>query len=77
MSEPAEQYSKRLKDDTIFFCSKVADFIEKVGGYAWLTDHINELPEYEKKSYIHAVTTVDGWAQSILNAVNKNRLGGN
>lgn len=71
VSEPAEQYSKKLKDDTIFFCSKVADFIEKVGGYAWLTDHINELPEYEKKSYIHAVTTVGGWAQSILNAINE------
>lgn len=71
VSEPAEQYSKKLKDDTIFFCSKVADFIEKVGGYAWLTDHINELPEYEKKSYIHAVTTVNGWTQSILNAVNE------
>lgn len=71
VSEPAEQYSKKLKDDTIFFCSRVADFIEKVGGYAWLTDHINELPEYERKSYIHAVTTVDGWAQSILNAVNE------
>lgn len=71
VSEPVEQYSKKLKDDTIFFCSKVADFIEKVGGYAWLTDHINELPEYEKKSYIHAVTTVNSWAQSILNAVNE------
>lgn len=33
VTEPTEQYNKKLKDSTIFFCSKVADFIEKVGGY--------------------------------------------
>lgn len=51
ITEPTEQYNKKLKDSTIFFCSKVADFIEKTGGYIWLTDHLNELPDYEKKSY--------------------------
>lgn len=30
VTEPTEQYNKKLKDSTIFFCSKVADFIEKL-----------------------------------------------
>ena len=51
-SSQTEQYNKKLKDSTIFFCSRVADFIEKTGGYVWLTDHLNELPDYERKSYI-------------------------
>lgn len=69
-TEPTERYNKKLKDSTIFFCSKVADFIEKVGGYVWLTEHINELPEYEKKSYIHAANSVYAWAQNLLNNIN-------
>ncbi len=66
---PTEQYNKKLKDSTIFFCSKVADFIEKTGGYAWLTDHINELPDYEKKSYINAVNAIYSWAETVLQSI--------
>lgn len=70
ITEPTEQYNKKLKDSTIFFCSKVADFIEKTGGYIWLTDHLNELPDYEKKSYISAVNAVYSWANTLLNNIN-------
>lgn len=70
-TSPTEQYNKKLKDSTIFFCSKVADFIEKTGGYAWLTDHIKELPDYERKSYVNAVNTVYAWAATILENINE------
>lgn len=67
---PSEQYNQKLKDSTIFFCSKVADFIEKTGGYVWLVDHLNELPDYERKSYISAVNAVYAWADTLLNNIN-------
>lgn len=67
---PTEQYNKKLKDSTIFFCSKVADFIEKTGGYVWLTDHLNELPDYERKSYLSAVNAIYAWADTLLNNIN-------
>ena len=67
---PTEQYNKKLKDSTIFFCSKVADFIEKTGGYVWLVDHLNELPDYERKSYISAVSAIYAWAYNLLNNIN-------
>lgn len=70
VTTPTEQYNQKLKDSTIFFCSKVAEFIEKVGGYVWLIDHLNELPEYEKKSYISAVNAIYSWADTILNNIN-------
>jgi ParB family chromosome partitioning protein len=60
-----EEYSKKLKDSTIFFCARVNDFIEKTGGFCWLADHINELPDYEKKSYIKAIDTLNDWVQAI------------
>ena len=71
-STESEKFSKKIKDDTIFFCSKVARFIEEVGGYVWLTDHINELPDYERKSYIKAINTVGGWYETLKNNLNDN-----
>ena len=66
VTEPTEQYNKKLKDSTIFFCSKVADFIENV----WLSDHLNELPDYERKSYVNAVKTIYAWAENLLSNIN-------
>jgi DNA repair exonuclease SbcCD ATPase subunit len=57
-----EQYTKKLKDGAIFFCNRVNDFIEKTGGFVWLSDNIMELPEYERKSYIKAIEMVENWA---------------
>lgn len=71
-STESEKFSKKIKDDTIFFCSKVARFIEEVGGYVWLTDHINELPDYERKSYIKAINTIGGWYETLKNNLNDN-----
>lgn len=70
LTEPTEQYNKKLKDSTIFFCAKVAEFIEKVGGYVWLVDHLNELPDYERKSYISAVNAVYAWADNLSKNIN-------
>ena len=70
VTEPTEQYNKKLKDSTIFFCSKVADFIEKVGGYVWLSDHLNELPDYERKSYVNSVKAIYAWAENLLSNIN-------
>lgn len=57
-----QKYIKKMKDSTIFFCARVDDFIEKTGGFVWLSEHINELPEYEKNSYIKAIEMVENWA---------------
>jgi len=62
---PEEQYSKKLKDSTIFFCARVNDFIEKTGGFTWLSDHIMELPNPEKDAYIKAVDLIENWATAI------------
>jgi ParB family chromosome partitioning protein len=62
---PEEQYSKKLKDSAVFFCGRVNDFIEKTGGFVWLAEHINELPEFERKSYLKAIEMVENWAGAI------------
>lgn len=61
--EPSEDFQKKIKDNAIYFCSRVAEFIEKMGGYVWLTDYINDLPQYEKKSYLSAINAIVVWSQ--------------
>jgi len=69
---PQEQFNKKLKDSTLLFCSKVATFIEQVGGYVWLTDHINELPELERMGYIKAINEIKNWSNTMDYNINNN-----
>lgn len=65
-SSPEEAFKKKLTDHTIFFCDDVARFIEKVGGYVWLADYFNEIPEYQRDKYEKAVNAVYAWADTLL-----------
>ena len=69
-NDPASQYSKKLKDSTLLFCSKVSTFIEQVGGYVWLTDEINKIPDLEREGYIKAVHAIKSWADTMEYNIN-------
>lgn len=55
-----------LKSDCIFFCARCDDFIKKVGGYAYLSDKLGDLPEKERKSYLKCVQMISAWAENII-----------
>lgn len=61
-----KQAENKIIDDAIFFCAKVDAFIKDVGGLAYLSDKIKQLPTSEGKAYIKAVTLVKAWAENIL-----------
>ena len=67
---PQEQFNKKLKDSTLLFCSKISTFIEQVGGYIWLTEHINELPDLERTGYIKAINEIKSWADTMNYNIN-------
>lgn len=68
--ETANPYYKKLTDSTLLFCSKVATFIEQVGGYVWLTDELNKIPELEREGYIKSVHTIKAWADTMEYNIN-------
>lgn len=76
-TESSEQFMKKLKDETIYFCAAVATFLQEKGGYVWITDYINELPEYERKSYIRAANEILYWAQALVGNIENSKNGGN
>lgn len=47
---------------SIFFCAGVMNFIRDYGGYVWIADYINELPEQERNNYVKAVDAIRAWA---------------
>ncbi len=67
-----DDYIKKLQDSALVFCARVSSFIEQVGGFVWLTDKINEVPELERKGYIDAVHTVKSWADTMEYNLNNN-----
>jgi len=36
-----------------------------VGGYVWLSDKINEIPELERRGYVEAVNAIKAWADTM------------
>ena len=69
-NSPYTQYEKKLKDSSLLFCSKVATFIEQVGGYVWLADKINEIPELEREGYIKSIHVIKSWADTMEYNIN-------
>ena len=45
------KFMQDLKDSSLVFCGGVDNFIKKYGGYIWITEKINQLPEFERKQY--------------------------
>lgn len=66
-----KQYRQYICDSCILFATRVASFIEEVGGYVWLSDKINEIPEKQRQGYILAVQRVKEWAETLEYNINK------
>lgn len=62
---PKIKYEEHLKNSSLVFCSKVNSFIEDAGGFIWLSDKINELPDFERTGYIQAVNAIKSWADTM------------
>ena len=72
--EESDPYSEKIKNSTLLFCSKIATFIEQIGGYVWLTDEINKIPELEREGYIKSVHAIKSWADTMeFNINNKTK----
>lgn len=59
----------RAVDASVYFCAGVANFIRDFGGYVWIVDYINELPELERNNYKKAVESIYAWAQILLSNI--------
>ena len=56
---------------SIFFCAGVMNFIRDYGGYVWIADYINELPEQERNNYVKAVDAIRAWAITLSESIQR------
>ena len=61
MREPEAEREDEIKRSAIFFCAGVSNFIERYGGYIWLSEEINNMEASEREGYMRAVKALKGW----------------
>ncbi len=61
------EYKESSTADAMLFASKCSQFLVSVGGYAYITDTLSELPEPVKADYIKSVKQIASWATGIMN----------
>ena len=66
-----EQSNNDMRTSAIMFATQCKNFIESVGGYVFLSEHLMELPERERKGYQTSAQAVHDWAQVILNNIER------
>ena len=67
----AEQAGSDMKASAILFAAQCKNFIEAVGGYVFLAEHLSELPERERKGYLSAVQAVHDWAHILQDDIER------
>ena len=63
--KPEVERAEKIKRDAVMFCAGVSNFIEKYGGYVWLTQAINEMEPMQRKGYLAAINAVESWVTAI------------
>ncbi len=60
-ADPDTQWAENLRKSALLFNAGIANFIEEYGGYIWLTQHLGELPERERKGFLAGIGALKSW----------------
>lgn len=69
MNAPEEKRKTDLKNECFFFCTGVKNFLEKYGGYVYLKNELDLLPEREQKAYMDSIKEVRAWVDTMLDEI--------
>lgn len=61
LHKPENEKAESIKRSAMSFCAGVSNFIEKYGGYVWLTQEIDNMDSKEREGYLRAVSAMDAW----------------
>lgn len=66
-----EQNSNDMTASAIMFAMQCRNFIESVGGYVFISEHLQELPERERNGYITSAKAVHDWAHILIDNIER------
>ena len=65
--KPEAENVERLKINAFSFCSGMSNFLESYGGYGYLMNEIDSLPDNQRKAVYDGVRAIYRWANEMLN----------
>ena len=57
---------KKLEEEAGYFAIRTYDYIQKNGGYVWITERMDQLPEKQRKEFINTVYAIDAFAKQMI-----------
>lgn len=70
-----EQSNNDFVAGSIYFVAQCGSFIRDVGGYVWIADKLEDLPEKDREGYIKAAMAVRDWATVLLQNIERSEYG--
>jgi len=56
----------KLERESEYLGTQINSFIRNVGGYVWVTEQIEKLPEEKRMDVIKAIRNINAWSQQML-----------
>ena len=60
------EMQKKLERDTEYLDMHIANFIRTAGGYVWITERIEDLPEDKRAMIIRAIQAIGAWSNQMI-----------
>ncbi|MCD8068487.1 MAG: ParB N-terminal domain-containing protein, partial [Lachnospiraceae bacterium] len=65
------QETEHLRTTALAFNAGIANFIERYGGYVWLTEHVDEIPDRERNGFISGLNALEAWVYQMQENITK------
>ena len=60
------ELQKKLEEEAGYFTIRTYDYIQKNGGFVWITERLEQLPEKQRKEFIATVYAIDAFAKQMI-----------
>lgn len=60
------ELQKKLEEEAGYFSIRTYDYIKKNGGFVWITERMEQLPEKQRKEFISTVYAIDAFAKQMV-----------
>ena len=61
-----EELQRKLEEEADYFAIRTVDYIQKNGGYVWITERMEQLPEDKRKTFVKTIYAIDAFAKQMV-----------
>jgi len=69
MKSPEYQTRKEKIECALMFCAGVSNFLKQYGGYAFMKEDLENIPDHERKGYVTALHNLYDWTNEMIKNV--------